>query len=609
MKPPKRIELSPDQIKTLLERVSTRSLEDADYAIIEGMIETIIFLSQLLEEKNVSIKRLLKMVFGISTESSKNVLGKNKVPNKDNKGTDGQSPESSPPPDNNQKDEADQSPDDSRKDNSDQPPDDNHKEEPDQKSNKVKGHGRNGADTYTGAQRTFVPHSTLKSGDQCPACLKGRVYRIGTPKVVVRVVGKAPLEARVWELESLRCNLCGEVFTAEPPAEVGPEKYDETCGAMISLLKYGSGFPFYRLEGLQKSLGIPLPASTQWEIVEAAADKIYPVYEELIRQAAQGQILYNDDTMIKVLSLMKSQEDTDESSRKGMFTTGILSINDGHKIALYFSGQNHAGENINDLLEKRQSGLTPPIQMCDALSRNISKDFQTVLANCLAHARRKFTDIIFCFPDECRYVIETLAKVYYHDELAKEQGMSADERLKFHQEKSSPLMEELKLWFNEQIEGKKVEPNSSLGKAIFYMQNHWEALTLFLRVPSAPLDNNLCEQILKRAILHRKNSMFYKTEFGAYIGDLSMSLIYTCYLNTENPFDYLVALQKYSKHIFKNPHLWMPWNYKSTISSIESVISLAAQSVEETAKYCDKETVEDGHFTGASPSSPTVCQS
>lgn len=282
MKPPKRIELSPDQIKTLLERVSTRSLEDADYAIIEGMIETIIFLSQLLEEKNVSIKRLLKMVFGISTESSKNVLGKNKVPNKDNKGTDDHSPESSPPPDNNLKDEAGNSSDDNRKDNADQPLDDNQKEKPDQTNNKIKGHGRNGADTYTGAQRTFVPHSTLKSGDHCPACLKGRVYRIGTPKVVVRVVGKAPLEARVWELESLRCNLCGEVFTAEPPAEVGPEKYDETCGAMISLLKYGSGFPFYRLEGLQKSLGIPLPASTQWEIVEAAADKIYPVYEEAL---------------------------------------------------------------------------------------------------------------------------------------------------------------------------------------------------------------------------------------------------------------------------------------------------------------------------------------
>jgi hypothetical protein len=231
----------------------------------------------------------MQMVFGISTESSKNVLGKTtpdaQGAQEDAQGSTGcKSQETS----------------DTRVDE--------HGGENERK-NKCKGHGRNGAHTYTGAEKTFVSHETLKSGDRCPVCLKGRVYRIKTPKVIVRVTGTAPLSARVWELESLRCNLCGEVFTAQAPPEVGEEKYDETCGAMIALLKYGSGFPFYRLEGLQNSLGIPLPASTQWEIVEQIADKIYPAYEELIRQAAQGEVLHNDDTTVKILALMKGTPD------------------------------------------------------------------------------------------------------------------------------------------------------------------------------------------------------------------------------------------------------------------------------------------------------------
>jgi len=364
----------------------------------------------------------------------------------------------------------------------------------------------------------------------------------------------------------LRCNLCGEIFTAKAPEKIGDEKYDETAGTMIALLKYGSGFPFNRLEGLQGSLGIPLPASTQWDIVERTGDRIYPVFRELIRQAAQGEVIYNDDTTMKILALMK-ENDEDESSRKGMFTTGILSTINGRKIALFFTGRKHAGENMADLLEQRQSGLSPPIQMCDALSRNLPKDFLIILANCLAHGRRKFVEVAWNFPEECQYVIETLGQVYKNDELAKDQNMSPAERLVFHQTESGPLMEQLKIWLNEQLDQKKVEPNSGLGQAISYMLKHWEALTLFLREPNAPLDNNLCEQALKKAILHRKNALFYKTEHGAYIGDMFMSIIHTCNLAGVNPFDYITALQKHSSEVFKNPQNWMPWNYTSMVPS------------------------------------------
>ena len=167
---------------------------------------------------------------------------------------------------------------------------------PENEPEPAKGHGRNGASSYTGAQKVAVPHPQLHAGDPCPGCEKGKVYPQKEPRTLVRIVGQAPLAATVYELDRLRCNLCGEVFTAPEPEGIGPEKYDETTAAMIALLKYGSGMPFYRLEKLEQALGIPLPASTQWEIVEDEAELIQAARDELIRQAAQGEVLHNDDT-------------------------------------------------------------------------------------------------------------------------------------------------------------------------------------------------------------------------------------------------------------------------------------------------------------------------
>ena len=169
-------------------------------------------------------------------------------------------------------------------------------------------------------RRSRITHPNVVHGDRCPDCERGNVYAQKEPKALVRIVGQAPLAATVYELERLRCNACGQVFTAEEPEGVGPEKYDETAAAMIAQLKYGSGIPFYRLESLEEQLGIPLPAATQWEIVEEAAEAIKPAHEELIRQAAQGEVLHNDDTGMRVLRM--EREPSDE--RTGVFTSGIV---------------------------------------------------------------------------------------------------------------------------------------------------------------------------------------------------------------------------------------------------------------------------------------------
>jgi transposase len=527
MKAPERIDLNLEQVDELLKRVESGCLQAGDYEIIKAMVQTIELLSQCVDEKATSIRRLLRMLFGPRTEKLKNVI-KDKL--------------------------------DSSKSSQENTTDKSNKPKP-------KGHGRNAAADYTGAEQIKVDHATLKPKDNCPDCLKGILYEMKVPKVVVRITGKAPIGAKVYQMQKLRCNLCGEIFIADTPAGIGEEKYDAASGAMIALLKYGSGMPFYRLEQLQGSCGVPLPASTQWEIVDQVAGQFYPVYEELNRQAAQGDVIHNDDTTMKILALMQNNDQQDQSQRKGIFTTGILSIVNDQKIALFYTGRKHAGENLAALLQQRQSDRSPPIQMCDALSRNTSEAFKSILANCLAHGRRKFVEVTCNFPQQCRYVIETLAQVYKHDEIAKEQDMTADQRLRFHQSESGPLMQKLETWLNDQLDQKKVEPNSGLGQAISYMLNHWKPLTLFLRVPKAPLDNNICERALKKAILHRKNALFYKTEHGARVGDLFMSLIHTCNLAGVNPFDYLTVLQNHSAELAEHPEKWLPWNYHTKDSS------------------------------------------
>jgi transposase len=425
------------------------------------------------------------------------------------------------------------------------------------------GHGRHSAAAFTGGNRVAIAHATLHSGEACPECGEGRVYRQKKPATLIRIVGHAPLSATVFEMERLRCNACGEIFTADAPGQAGDQKYDATATAMIALLKYGTGAPFNRLARLQGQLEMPLPAATQWELMEALAHQLRPLLDELIGLAAQGGVLHNDDTGMRVLRLRREPED----KRTGTFTSGIVSIVGAWKIALFFTGTRHAGENIAEVLRRRAHELPAPIQMCDALSRNIPKveGIKVLIANCLAHGRRQIVDQVENFPDECRYVLETLRGVYHNDAQTREHKLSPEDRLHFHQEHSGPLMHELHRWMEAQFAGHKTEPNSGLGKAISYLLNHWMNLTLFLRQPGSPIDNNVVERALKKAILNRRNALFYKTLNGAHVGDLFMSLIHTCELNGANPFEYLTQLQRHSADVAARPADWMPWNYRDTL--------------------------------------------
>ena len=273
------------ELKSIISQIKAgESVNADDIDKLDAAVDTLAVVTSELEHKRVSVARLKKLLFGDTTEKMSNVFPETKS----------ETQSSDVPGEKNEKGKSDGV---EKSDTSEE----NTKEGEKQKR---KGHGRNGADRYTGAQKVQHQHDSLRHKDPCPeeGC-NGKVYLQKEPKRLVRVTGIAPLKATVHELERFRCNLCGKIFTAKAPENVGEETYDNRARVMIAMLKYGCGTPFYRLEKLEGSLGIPLPSSTQWDEAHRLATPMIPMYTELIELAANGEVLYNDDTVGRILNL------------------------------------------------------------------------------------------------------------------------------------------------------------------------------------------------------------------------------------------------------------------------------------------------------------------
>jgi transposase len=437
------------------------------------------------------------------------------------------------------------------------------------KENQPKGHGRNGADTYSGARRVGVPHPDLKVGDDCPeAGCYGKVYDMSAPATHVELKGVTPVVATRYECQVLRCADCLQTFTAPLPAEATGAKYHGSVDATLAVARYDLGLPHNRLEQWQRRAGIPLPASTQFERVEVMANAASPVVWHLEQLAANRPLLQSDDTGARILSLQLENQTRGAQERTGLFTTGIVAKGVGDElptIVLYASGRRHAGENLDRLLSRRAAEAGSPIHMADASS--MAPHLDRIAAKCLAHARRYFIEIYVAFPEHCERVLSDIATVYQHDHAARDLDPAA--RLAYHQEHSRPLLNTLRAWIDEQFQECLIEPNSRLGKAFAYVKNHWPGLTRFLEVAGVPLDNNQTERELKPAQRHRKNSLFFKNEFGAAVGDVLLSVIRTCTINGHDPVRYLSALATHKARVRASPQEWLPWNYEQQLSAIK----------------------------------------
>jgi transposase len=542
---------NPSEIEALIERVKRSGLEPRDAQLVERLLRLLLSMAALLEHKNASIKRLKRLIFGPGSDTRSATAAKTE-------------PTTCVP--------ASGAPAESERSSGSGPA--SGQACADDPKPKRPGHGRKPSSAYTGAQVLRCRHPQFKVGDHCPdPYCRGHLYGVVPPALFIQLTGQPLVGATKYEQEVLRCSACQERFTAPLPEEVRPEKYDATCDVSLALAKYGAGLPHYRIARLQESYGVPLPESVQFERCEAVADAALPVFLYLRRLAADGRVIYSDDTRVKILSCLKEDKQLKKEQRRATNTSGLVIEVGGQRIALYANGRQHAGENLEDLLKGRSAGLERPIQMADALSVNWSGAQQTVGAKCLAHARRKFIEIESSYPVECGVVLEAIAEVYRVE--AQAEGMSAEERLRHHQTKSGLVMSELKEWIKKQFAERLVEPNSGLGQALRYVLKHWEGLTRFLSVADCPLDNNAAERALKRAVLLRKNALFYKNEHGASVGALLMSLIETCRLNGVSAWAYLLWVMRHRAEARAHPEVCLPWNYARSDSEQEAV-ALAA---------------------------------
>lgn len=550
------------EIDTLIERLRTNTLskEDADFFV--GCTELSVWLPHALQEKNISINNLRRQLFG-KGNSKKGSKNKGNKDSKNNNEPDQLAEKNN---------DVDASSENNISDNNINEPSGNDTASSDQvaqKSNvidmkdaiKKRGHGRMGFGVYKNAHHIPVAHTTYKAGDNCPEkkC-GGKLYPI-RPGHVTRIIGNPPITVNVFEVSKLRCSSCTTVFTADLPPGVSAGKYDYATKAQIAVQKYFMGSPFYRQQDYYAMLESPIQDATQFELCEQVANAGYRVIGALEKIAANAELVHFDDTHAKILSVIAENKANEDQDPIGTHTTGIIAkTSDEKTIALFYTGTQHAGENLTALLQHRIIEKEKIVAMCDALAANMPKSLPAILCNCMGHGFRKFRELLDYFPEVCLHVIQELGRVYELDEQTK--GMSKLERLAFHRKHSKPIMLKLYAYLKKQLADKLVEPNSRLGKAIKYMLKHWKRLRRFLTTPGAPIDNNIVERALKIPIRNRKNAMFYKTEHGATIGNILISLIYTAKLAKINPIEYLIALQENKSAVHKNPEDWIPWKYK-----------------------------------------------
>ncbi len=425
----------------------------------------------------------------------------------------------------------------------------------------------------------IVHHKIEKhsKGDSCSECLKGKLYKF-EPGSFIRVSSESPFRTKNHISEKLRCNMCEKVFTASLPKEVlddgkAGQKYGYTSRSLMSIYKYFSGMPFFRQETLQSIFNCHISASSIFDQSEQVANMIKPVFDHLKVLASSADHFYLDDTTNKILDkkpiLKKRRGSNKETLRIGVYSSGMIATYNKKDIVLFKTNIGHAGEFIDEILDKRSKDLQIPKLMSDAASQNKPSRQKVIWCLCNAHARRQFFDLLDDYPEFCKKIIFYFDKIFENERIAKNKKLNEDDRLLFHKEDSLDYYQKIISLAENHLKEKKTEPNSNLGRAIKYLLRHKEGLMQFCYTKGAKLDNNKMEAMLKLIVIGRKNHYFFKSSVGAAVSDTILSVIATAKGTGINIFEYLTHLQRFSKEVRKNPDLWTPWNYLTTLENIQ----------------------------------------
>ena len=532
------MKMTSEKYESLLKSVKLSNLLDEEKLEASNCIEFAAHYGQKLTDQQATIDRLKKALFGGSEKSSANTSSSNSSSENQN-----------------EKDKSFE-----KANNSNHNNDNEGKEE---KQKRRGGNGRTSERAYN-AEDVYLNHDQYSVGDDCPMMCGGKLYRVKNTGKFIRIVGQPLAKAIRYHQEVLRCALCGEVYKAKIPDYVSTSKYDERFIALLIMNKYYLAVPFYRQSSMQSFLNVPLASSTQWELLKQHEDVLLKIFDYLKSIAAQASLFIYDDTTMPIQAQTIINKKT--GSKKGTYTTGVLAYVHERIIPLFICAPKTAGINISELWDKRETKLlAPPILMCDGLSANRPENIphdQYIYANCLTHARRKFIELQKHYPKVCNPIIDMFSQVYRNDKHTKE--MTDYDRLAYHQEHTTPVMNRIRGTLTQLIDDKRYEPNSQIMKAVNYSLKRWYELTVFLREAGAPLDSNSAEQILKIPIRQRKNSQYFKTIGSAYLSTAIISIVMSCVFSEIDPVEYLTALFKNKGKVLLNPSGWLPWEYKNT---------------------------------------------
>jgi hypothetical protein len=422
-----------------------------------------------------------------------------------------------------------------------------------------------------------ILHKLADKNLLCPCCGK-KMHRAHKKSVtIIRIQG---LHEERNEIETARCLTCNT--TAEAYCTQAQEKtlgrFEVNAAAVLIALRYSLGMPSFRLEEVTASLGFRVPDSTQWELFESAADSLRDFVVYLKKTASQAELVQLDDTTVRINELTSQFKlrkngsiEALKSDRTGVHTTGFIARFAAGKICLFGSGLHHAGEYFEKMMQARTTE-EQLILMVDASSSNTCKiknlDFQVEEANCNSHALRKFKELKenSVFEMHISEIMTLYRSIFALDKSL--QKSSTDARLDAHRTQSLPKMQQIKEKIERDFTNCVVEPNSELGKAYKYFLNHFKELTAFCTLKGAPVCNNETERILKRAIRHRKNSLFFKNLIGAAVGDIHMTLLLTAKENNIDPVKYVASLLLYEKERKENPEAFLPWNFDKTLQNL-----------------------------------------
>lgn len=432
-----------------------------------------------------------------------------------------------------------------------------------EKKPRVQG-GKYGFDDYSGAVTHTHEVEGCTAGSLCQACGRGKYYP-GEDRKKLTFKGSPVIQVEKHIQKTLRCNQCGhETMTPLQHRKWTPE----ARSSLIIQKLYGS--PWNRMSRIQKLYGVPVAASTCWEQSKMVwVDSAQFIAARLQEYVANSPSWMSDDTGNKILSVLADNKGLDAKETRACHTTAVCASYGDFKIHWYVTTNQYCAENLNDLFSKR----TDPQKILlttDASNQSIPKGEllkQVDSTLCLGgHGRKKFKDLESNYPEICHYFLILIGFLYKHDRSCKDK--SPGERLAYHQEHSTGIIEAIYAKIAELFDQRRVEPNSDLGKAMRYWLKHRGGLTAFLRIKGVTLDTNWVERTLRVIALYRKNSLFFKTKHSALIINELFSLVSTCEANGINAFAYLNWIQVHWKDVQENPDLYLPWCFEQDTEDI-----------------------------------------